>query len=50
MIKNLNHLNNHLKNGKVFEIKNYRQPYLTKNNFTNKDDFYTIIDNLKNNL
>jgi hypothetical protein len=43
-------LNDHLRNGNVFEIKNYRQPYLTKNNFTNKDDFYTIIDYLKNNL
>lgn len=35
------------KQGNVLEVKNYRQPYLTPNNFINKNDFDKILNKLK---
>ncbi len=37
----------HKQNGKVFEIKNYRQPYITPNNLINQNDFNILVETLK---
>jgi hypothetical protein len=37
----------HKRKGRVFETKNYRQPYITQNNLSGKDDFKILIETLK---
>jgi hypothetical protein len=41
-------LKEHKKRGKVFEVKNYRQPYITPKNFTNESDFEILVEALRN--
>jgi len=40
-------LKEYKENGKVMEIKNYRQPYITRNNFYNEKDYEILVETLK---